>query len=292
MKNRVLQERLKLWQNKYPSLFKAELKNGNRNPFFEIISKIILRADNTPEVSWLEKEVLEAFVDELVTSFVNLAIGGLKSAELMQNAGLTKPVFDLIKAHRDRMIDAEISGNVEINIDGIRDFITKDEIIRHSVRTGKIILKREDVISLQKDLIAFKMGLYKDIAVSCETHNYSNKKSRNSESTKQITTLFEAFSSPSKYSFIMNLLVTNKYCNTGNYIWIDNKGSAKGTIVYLLNFLHKQGYFKENTMLKKNEIVLIAKNTFGVDISESTAKQSKVEDTNLSKLIPLASTIQ
>jgi len=158
MKIKALQERLDYWQTKLPGLFVESFKNGDRDPFLATIYTIMV-ADNTPGVSWLDKEVLESFVDELVKPF-STDIQGFKKCVKESNPEIIKPVIDLIKRHRDKIIDAEVSGIAVISENGITEQITRDEVIRHSVRINKILMTKNDVVEVYKDLINYKKSFF------------------------------------------------------------------------------------------------------------------------------------
>ncbi|MCX6246567.1 MAG: hypothetical protein NTW10_02435 [Bacteroidetes bacterium] len=95
--------------------------------------------------------------------------------------------------------------------------------------------------------------------------------------------LFEAFKDPDKYQRILNLLVTKKFCNPGNHSWIGQKAELGD----LYNRLNVQGYLHRK--LSPKEKVSISINSFGINISESILRQTKVESSFL--FIPLATTI-
>ncbi len=98
--------------------------------------------------------------------------------------------------------------------------------------------------------------------------------------------LHEVFTSISKYNYIMSLLVEKKFCQSGTFIWSD----AKGNLVALIKYLRLQGYYKHDIKLTANQIVKIAKNTFGINIGYDTANKIKHND-QIFKFIPIASTI-
>jgi hypothetical protein len=103
------------------------------------------------------------------------------------------------------------------------------------------------------------------------------------EKKKEFTTLFEAFIDPIKHQRILNILVNKQLCNTGNNCWIDTKEK----LIDLFRYLHKQGYLSRK--LTHNEMIIISKNTFAVDVSKSTLrpKPGKVDF----PYIPIASTL-
>jgi len=107
------------------------------------------------------------------------------------------------------------------------------------------------------------------------------------EKKPEYTKLIEAFETTSKYHKIMNLLADKEYCEHNTFIW--NKD--KGILIFLLKFLHKRKYYKDNRKLKNSEIVNIALNTFGISLSVSYVKQYKEEDSPIKKLIPIEYTL-
>ena len=112
------------------------------------------------------------------------------------------------------------------------------------------------------------------------------------EKPAPITTLLEAFDSPSKYQKIMQLMVDKGFIQSLTYIWKDEKNSNLGTIVSVLKVLHFQKYYTDNRRLKPEEIKQIIKNTFGRDISSGYIKHHKLPEKDKTfNFIPIASTL-
>ncbi len=84
--------------------------------------------------------------------------------------------------------------------------------------------------------------------------------------------LVDYFEHESKYITIMNLLVENKLCTPDTHIWVDTKSGYKSIIVRLIRHLHAMGFYKKNKMPSGEEMVLIAKNTFSVDLKYDITK--------------------
>jgi hypothetical protein len=121
--------------------------------------------------------------------------------------------------------------------------------------------------------------------------NTSLPKKQKDEEMESIQ-LSKIFIHVSKYNKVMEILVKNGYCQPNTYIWIDSQKSNKATIVFLLrDHLHAQRYYKGNKKPTAKQVKVIAKNTFGCDISESHIKQSKIEDITIQKIIPPASSL-
>jgi hypothetical protein len=141
---------------------------------------------------------------------------------------------------------------------------------------------------IREDIIYEKKGKSTKI-LQLNTDELINNNQK--EIPKLIDSLNKAFKDISKFHKIREILVENGYCQSGTYNWKDEKESNKSTIIFLLKHLHAQRYYKENRKLKNKEIQLIAKNTFGIEISESYIKQCKIEDINIIKIIPPATTL-
>jgi len=96
------------------------------------------------------------------------------------------------------------------------------------------------------------------------------------------------FESNSKYELIMALLVSKNHCQSGTYIWKDEKKGNKTVLAAILKHLHHQQYYKNNTKLTNDQIQKIAQNTFGLSISIDTIKRATSENADVS-FIPKAS---
>jgi hypothetical protein len=103
-------------------------------------------------------------------------------------------------------------------------------------------------------------------------------------------TLLDLFESVSKYKYIMNLLVDKGYCQPNTYIWKDEMKGNKGLLAAIIKYLHKQGYYKNNKKPTNEQIILIAKKTFGWELKIDTVKRANPNNFDLS-FIPQSSTI-
>lgn len=117
----------------------------------------------------------------------------------------------------------------------------------------------------------------------------TNKK--NNAIAKPPLKLSDIFESISKHTYIMDLLVEKKHCQSNTYIWKDEGKGNKGFLVALLKFLHTQQYYKGNKRPTNKQIMEIAKNSFGWKIGIDTIKKAKPKNFDLS-FIPPASTVK
>lgn len=90
-------------------------------------------------------------------------------------------------------------------------------------------------------------------------------------------TLEKCFEHSSKYATVMGLLVKKQWCQPGTFLWIDESVGAKGTLIALIKHLHAQGFYHNNTKPSNAQIVSIAKNTFGLDVSIDLVKKTKLQ---------------
>ena len=88
----------------------------------------------------------------------------------------------------------------------------------------------------------------------------------------------------------MDLFVKKGYCQPNTFIWKDQGKGNKGLVAAIIKCLHKQGYYRSNRNPNNTQIILISKNTFGLELSIDTVKKAKPDNFDL-KFIPLASTI-
>jgi hypothetical protein len=98
------------------------------------------------------------------------------------------------------------------------------------------------------------------------------------------------FDSISKYKGIMEILVTENFCQQGTYIWKDQKKGNKTILAAILKYLHQQKYYKNNSPLTINQIREIALNTFGMNVAIDTIKKANPANSMLS-FIPPSSTL-
>ena len=96
------------------------------------------------------------------------------------------------------------------------------------------------------------------------------------QKAQQKTTLVEWFATPGKYPLIMGLLVERGLCQLGTYLWIDRSAGAKTAVAMLIKYLHAQGFYTDNTVPPNKEIIIIAKQTFGVEMGIDTVKRAAI----------------
>ena len=102
----------------------------------------------------------------------------------------------------------------------------------------------------------------------------NNNKKSNVSNIPIVLDMF--FADQEKFKSIMNLLVKKGFCHAVTYIWEDHENSNKATVVSLLKYLHVLGFYKDNRKLTAKETIEVAKNTFGVTLSESLLKKHKM----------------
>lgn len=118
------------------------------------------------------------------------------------------------------------------------------------------------------------------IQLTQTSKNIKNENKKNDATLK----LSDVFESPTKYKLIMDLLVKKSFCQKDTFIWRDSKGGSKTLLISILKHLHALGYYKDGKRLKEEQIKIISKNTFSVELSSSTIKKAKVDLTGLAFL--------
>ena len=181
--------------------------------------------------------------------------------------------FESLKTLSLENLSAEVTKSKKITVEQINNFLYSLEDKREPTSLEVEMISRLKLLSDRR----------KDIPI----------KKQIKEKPAPITTLLEAFDSPSKYQKIMQLMVDKEFIQSGTYIWKDEKNSNLQTIVHFLKVLHLQNYYTDKRRLKTEEIKLIIKNTFGRDISISSIKQHKLSEKDKAfNFIPIASTLQ
>ncbi|MBP7679069.1 MAG: hypothetical protein KA096_01435 [Bacteroidales bacterium] len=110
------------------------------------------------------------------------------------------------------------------------------------------------------------------------------------ESPEQPLKLEQIFTDVSKYKYVMEILVKQKYIKANTYVWYDDHKGNKAFSACLIKHLHSQGYFKDNKRPSNEEIKMILKNSLGWEVGLDTIKRSKSTSFDFS-FIPPASTI-
>lgn len=101
------------------------------------------------------------------------------------------------------------------------------------------------------------------------------KQLANDQKKELRVTLEKCFEYTSKYHKVIALLAEHKYCDSSTHIWIDRGSGHKSMVVELIKHLYIQKFYGKEPMPKNEEIVLIAKNTFGVDLGIDIVKRTK-----------------
>ena len=109
---------------------------------------------------------------------------------------------------------------------------------------------------------------------------------RKANEKRVINEFSDIFKSITEYHDIMSLLVENQYCAAGTYIWKDNFGGNRTILATIIKKLQLLNYYKI-TRLTAYEIVNIASNTFGVEVSISTVRHAPSDHPSIS-FIPIS----
>jgi len=116
-------------------------------------------------------------------------------------------------------------------------------------------------------------------------------KSKNDDPEIPPLNLVDVFESVSKYKYVMDLLVENEYIMAGTHFWENNFAGHKTFVAALIKNLHLKGYYKENKKPPTQQIIDIGKNTFGIELGNSTVINAP-NDRGKFDFILLASLIQ
>lgn len=154
---------------------------------------------------------------------------------------------------------------------------------------------------LRKNSIVNDNGFYSELIhavpnhrVGCEFHPgkrdaiYSYCKSKleveiNNEAKQEVDLTLKEIVKPIYYNSLLQQLVNGNFITRETYCWGDTY--PKGLAAALLKDLQKKGYYKENRTLTKDEILIIVKNTFRIDVSKSTARAKPTDYTRFLKQI-------
>jgi len=103
--------------------------------------------------------------------------------------------------------------------------------------------------------------------------------------------LLSLFQDVSKYKKIMNILADKSLIEHNTELWKDEGKGSKGYLVSLIKNLHLKQYFKEDKKPSNEQIKVICKNTFGIEISIETIKRIRENSFDF-QFIPYSSTIE
>lgn len=98
------------------------------------------------------------------------------------------------------------------------------------------------------------------------------------------------FEYTSRYTCIINLLISKNKIEQGTNIWADCGNGHKGYCASMIKNLHTKGYFTNNDKPSTEEIRIMCKLTFGLDLSKSLVDRAKPDSHNFD-FIPVASTL-
>ena len=87
-------------------------------------------------------------------------------------------------------------------------------------------------------------------------------------------TLLDFFKDEGEYQKIMDILVDRRTCDPGTHFVIDQKKGFKNNMACLLKVLHSKGFYKDNRKPTSNEIQIILKNTFALELGIDTIKRA------------------
>lgn len=105
--------------------------------------------------------------------------------------------------------------------------------------------------------------------------------------------LIDFFKESSLYIKVIGILADAGYYDRNSRIWKDRSNGNKETFAALMKDLYFKGYLKSDFSKDGSELKEIARNTFNLSISQTTARKASHDklDTNLKELIPYACTL-
>lgn len=112
---------------------------------------------------------------------------------------------------------------------------------------------------------------------------YDKSESRNKKTVNENLKLSDVIKDDDTYNKIMQAL-TVKHCDPVTHQWIDYDNGKKGLLAAVLNHLHFMQCYKNNKRPKAIQMLIISKNTFGVEMSIDTIHHSRPKDFDLSFL--------
>jgi len=106
-----------------------------------------------------------------------------------------------------------------------------------------------------------------------------------------VTHLKDLFKDKTHYQKIIDILIQEELIEKGTLIWKDETNGRNKFVAGLIKVLYNKGYLKRSA--KNAEIPAISFNTFQVELSQSIAEKTKVNDTDVNyKFIPIITELQ
>ncbi|PKR80638.1 hypothetical protein CW751_09725 [Brumimicrobium salinarum] len=101
----------------------------------------------------------------------------------------------------------------------------------------------------------------------------------------------DLFKDKSLYDKVIDILIGENYIEKGTLIWKDETNGRNKFVAGLIKDLYNKGYLSRRA--KNKEIPLISKNTFNVDLSQSIAEKTIINDNDtIYKFIPIVTELQ
>ena len=248
----------------------------------------------SPEMEWMNIDAESIPADEinyptLYTSTLNLIVGfeeklNKSEEELNDVEKYVLTCYELLQ-YFSRTLNNRCNP-FKLNFDAIQ---TKLDVFILQKTEADLIVPSGYV-----DKINEEETVQKALPDACLTPDYPNENSNfekdqdtSEEKQNNSLTLESVFTDKAQYNNIMQILVEQKFCHEGTFIWTDLKKGYKNLIASILKYLHFQYYYNSKTGLSNEQIRQIALNTFHVEIAIDTIKHADPVKLNLN-FIPKA----
>ena len=120
--------------------------------------------------------------------------------------------------------------------------------------------------SLRERLLIFQSNFGKIHSISRKTPT---------KEPNYLLKLSDIFKAKKLYDEIIKKLSVD-YIGSKTKIWKDQKGGSLRLLASLIKYFHTKGFYKDNYKPSNEEIKIIARNTFGIELSIDTVKKAKI----------------
>ncbi|MBT0811057.1 hypothetical protein KIH41_07160 [Litoribacter ruber] len=206
--------------------------------------------------------------------------------------------FHLSKGKYDKALDLleEIEERYRMDYDGIEWY---NQEFPHLQRYHRLTLEMvlfpdnsgySDYVDMELNRLIQEVNAVREANLILNLPNQNKGQHTQNTPISQDLHLKDLFADVSKYHFILSLLVEKQVIHLGTNLAKDMRGGYKSLFGAIIKDLSVKGYYSEITRPSYEKIVVVCENTFGVVMSQETAKKAKPDQFDLD-YIPLASTI-
>jgi len=256
--------------------------------YMKLENDAYLRIKRNPKLSEMERVYVKLSTDR------NQKLDYQNSKEVHTDAfkqKVIKELFDEIDQNPDNPVEIFVREKLNNIKDQIKEVFNKiepeyDAMFMNSEPNEILTYIAEYYASLDFESELLKKIKANDIPVSQNNFTSSNKElKQDTDNLNEVTInaklhLTDILQNVSYWTYLKTELANKQLIDSNTGLSIDERKGNISYFIALIKHLQSKAYYKNNYKPRNEEIPIILKNTFGIDTTKNTCRQTKTENSD------------